>query len=224
MVLLEPIFLTYFKNVPKLDLKHIKKQLLKKQQEEKTAKNKAKIQQVIEARDQTTFADAMSGVTPLKHDKVHHDSNKPLIKLRKQAGTDETFDLEINDPLSDELEVEEVDKEATLSFCRSGIQKNVFKKLRTGHYRVSDELDLHGATIKQAKQILVYYLQEAVQFEGCCIRIIHGKGHRSGNNKPVLKTYVNHWLSEHDRVLAFHSSKPKDGGTGAVYVLLKNIN
>jgi len=207
--------------VAKLDLKYIKKELLKKQQAEKKAKTKANIQHAIDARDQTIFEDAMSGVAPLKHDKVHHDSSKPLIKFSKQTPADDTTQLEINDPLSDELEVEEIDKEATLSFCRSGIQKSVFKKLRTGNYRISDELDLHGSTIKQAKKILVYYLQEAVQFEGCCIRIIHGKGHRSGNNKPVLKTYVNHWLSEHERVLAFHSSKPKDGGTGAVYVLLK---
>ena len=127
----------------------------------------------------------------------------------------------IYDTLSDELEIEDVDSEEILSFCRSGIQRNVFKKLRSGQYRISDELDLHGTTLKQAKQILLYYLQEAVQFESCCIRIIHGKGHRSGNNKPVLKTHVNHWLTEHERVLAFHSSKAQDGGTGAVYVLLK---
>lgn len=207
--------------MPKLDLKHIKKQLLEKQQAEKVAQKKTKIQQAIDERDQTIFADAMSDVTPLEHDKVHHGSSKPLIKLRKQTETDEALEFEIHDPLSDELEVEEIEKEATLSFCRSGIQKNVFKKLRSGNYQISDELDLHGASIKQAKQILVYYLQEAVQFESSCIRVIHGKGHRSSNNKPVLKTHVNHWLSEHDRVLAFHSCKPKDGGTGAVYLLLK---
>ena len=127
----------------------------------------------------------------------------------------------INDPLSDELEVTEVDGGEVLSFCRDGIQKNVFKKLRSGGYRISDELDLHGSSIKQAKEILVYYLQEAAQFEGCCIRIIHGKGLSSGKQKSVLKTYINHWLSEHERVLAFHSAKIRDGGTGAVYVLLR---
>ena len=52
------------------------------------------------------------------------------------------------------LEINEVDPAEILSFCRDGIQKNVFKKLRSGGYRISDELDLHGATIKQAKQIL----------------------------------------------------------------------
>ncbi|KAG1660449.1 hypothetical protein GQR58_021998 [Nymphon striatum] len=161
----------------------------------------------------------MQGVKPLSDDKAYHEAERPTAKIRP---AEEDFEeLFIHDPLSDELEVDEVEMEGVLSFCREGIQKNVFKKLRSGNYRISDELDLHGSTIKQAKLILVYYLQEAVQFEGCCIRIVHGKGNRSGDKKPVLKTQVNHWLSEHERVLAFHSCKPKDGGTGAVYVLLK---
>ena len=202
----------------KLDLKKLKKELRKKQQAEKSAQKKAIIQVANHNRDHNIFREAMSGVTPLNHDKAYHEAEKPGAKRIKHE-TDEEF--VINDPLSDELEVTEVDAAETLSFCRAGIQKSVFRKLRSGNYRISDELDLHGFTIKQAKQILVYFLQEAVQFESCCIRIIHGKGHRSGNKKPVLKTQVNHWLSEHERVLAFHSAKPSDGGSGAVYVLLK---
>ena len=205
-------------SVTKIDLKNIKKQLLEQQKADKAAAEKMQLQQAHESHEHNMFNEAMSDVVPLKHDKVHHDSSKPKAKRREII---EQADFEIIDPLSDELEIEEIDPEDTLSFCRTGIQKSVFKKLRSGAYRISDELDLHGATVKQAKQILVYYLQEAVQFENCCIRIVHGKGHRSGNNKPVLKTHVNHWLSEHERVLAFHSAKPKDGGTGAVYVLLK---
>jgi DNA-nicking Smr family endonuclease len=55
-----------------------------------------------------------------------------------------------------------------------------------------------------------------------CIRIIHGKGKRSRNNKgPVIKTKVNHWLRQRDDVLAFCSARPIDGGTGAIYVLLR---
>ncbi len=202
----------------KHDLKKIKKQLLAQQKHLKTVAAKAKRQKAQVSQEQNLFTQAMSDVVPLKHDKVHHNNNKPIAKRRN---ADEEPNLEIIDPLSDERELEEVDAEETISFCQSGIQKSVYRKLRSGAYRISDELDLHGATVKQAKQILVYFLQEAVQFENCCIRIIHGKGHRSGKNKPVLKTHVNHWLSEHERVLAFHSAKPKDGGTGAVYVLLK---
>lgn len=204
----------------KLDLKRIKKQLLETQKAEKAARKKTQIQQANDNHDHRIFREAMSGVSPLKHDKVQHDSSKPKAK---RIEPDEKENNEIHDPLSDQLHIEEVDTEETLSFCRAGIQKKVFRKLRSGSYHISDELDLHGATVKQAKKILLYYLQHAVQYENHCIRIIHGKGHRSGNNKPVLKTYVNHWLSEHERVLAFHSARPRDGGTGAVYVLLKRI-
>lgn len=203
----------------KKNLKALKKQLGEKQLAEKTAEQQAHIQKVHDNRNQDYFREAMQGVIPLSDDKAYHEAEKPRAKLLKHHQLEE--EITIHDPLSDELEVEDVDSEEILSFCRSGIQKNVFKKLRSGNYRISDELDLHGTTLKQAKKIFLYYLQEAVQFESCCVRIIHGKGHRSGNNKPVLKTHVNHWLSEHERVLAFHSAKLKDGGTGAVYVLLK---
>ena len=203
------------------DLKKLKKQLLKNQKAAKAAEKSSLIQQANNSRDESIFREAMNGVSPLSNknsDIAYHEESKPVAK---QLQHQEESISEINDPLSDELEVEEFDSEDTLSFCETGIQKSVFRKLRSGNYRISDELDLHGTTLKQAKKILMYYLQEAIQFESCCIRIIHGKGHRSGNNKPVLKTYVNHWLEEHERVLAFHSAKPKDGGAGAVYVLLK---
>jgi len=207
--------------VAKLDLTKLKKELLKKQKAEKEARLKEEHQQTKENIDHNIFREAMSGVKPISHDRAYHETEKPKVTQFQQLLEDE---FSFNDPLSDELEIEEKKVEEVLSFCRPGIQKNVFKKLRSGNYRISDELDLHGASLKQAKKILVYYLQEAIQFESCCIRIIHGKGYRSGNNKPVLKTHVNHWLSEHERVLAFHSAKPKDGGTGAVYVLLKTKN
>lgn len=200
-------------------LKSLKKQLIEKTKEDKVAKQASEKQQQQTQEDNNYFQNAMSGVNPLTSENVVHKTEKPKVKRIQQDDFDD--DLYINDSLSDELEVEEVDGSEILSFRRDGIQNNVFKKLRSGGYRISEELDLHGSSIKEAKEYLIYYLHEAVQFEGCCIRIIHGKGLSSGKQKPVLKTYVNHWLSEHERVLAFHSAKIKDGGTGAVYLLLK---
>ena len=54
-----------------------------------------------------------------------------------------------------------------------------------------------------------------------CVRIIHGKGYRSGARGPVLKTAVNLWLRRHHDVIAFVSARTIDGGTGALYVLLR---
>lgn len=210
-------------NFDQKSLKALKKQLTEKKKTEKLQQQEQAKQNVQEQQDENYFKEAMSGVNPLTSDQtsnnVIHSKQKPPAKLINHFDFED--DLIVNDPLSDELEVTEIDGGEILSFCRDGIQKNVFKKLRSGHYRISDELDLHGLNVKQAKEVLVYYLQEAVQFEGCCIRIIHGKGLSSGKQKSVLKTYINHWMTEHERVLAFHSTKIKDGGTGAVYVLLK---
>jgi DNA-nicking Smr family endonuclease len=40
-------------------------------------------------------------------------------------------------------------------------------------------------------------------------------------NGPVLKRGVDQWLRRWEPVLAFVSARQADGGTGAVYVLLK---
>jgi len=193
-------------NFDQKSLKNLKKQLIEKNKEEKAKKQASEKEKKIVQEESNYFQNAMEGVKPLISDNIHHETEKPKAKRIQH---DDFEEEEIIDSLSDELEFGD------------GIQNNVFKKLRSGGYRISKELDLHGSSIKQAKEYLIYYLHEAVQFEGCCIRIIHGKGLSSGKQKPVLKTYVNHWLSEHERVLAFHSAKIRDGGTGAVYVLLK---
>ena len=52
------------------------------------------------------------------------------------------------------------------------------------------------------------------------MRIIHGKGLRSGHRGPVLKTAVSAVLRRTGAVLAYVSARPVDGGTGALYVLL----
>ena len=54
-----------------------------------------------------------------------------------------------------------------------------------------------------------------------CVRIIHGKGLRSGGRGAVLKSALNDWLKRHHDVMAFASAKGIDGGTGALYVLLR---
>jgi DNA-nicking Smr family endonuclease len=55
------------------------------------------------------------------------------------------------------------------------------------------------------------------------VRIIHGKGYGSNNQGPIIKPLVNKWLQQRNEILAFCSARPNDGGTGAVYVLLKTL-
>jgi DNA-nicking Smr family endonuclease len=52
------------------------------------------------------------------------------------------------------------------------------------------------------------------------VRIIHGKGLRSGPSGPVIKRRIGRWLRRRNEVLAYCSARPVDGGTGAIYLLL----
>jgi DNA-nicking Smr family endonuclease len=107
-----------------------------------------------------------------------------------------------------------------LVFHRPTVQPAVLRKLRRGEYRMQREIDLHGLTVAEAKAALRQFLVAALEQQVRCVRIIHGKGLRSGHRGPVLKTAVNAVLRRSDAVLAYVSARPVDGGTGAVYVLL----
>jgi DNA-nicking Smr family endonuclease len=107
-----------------------------------------------------------------------------------------------------------------LVFHRPTVQPAMLRKLRRGEYRVQREIDLHGLTVAEAKAALRQFLVAALEQQVRCVRIIHGKGLRSGHRGPVLKGAVNAMLRRSDAVLAYVSARPVDGGTGAVYVLL----
>jgi len=107
-----------------------------------------------------------------------------------------------------------------LVFHRAGLQSPVLRKLRRGHYRVEAELDLHGHSVVAAKHALRDFLADALHSQMRCVRIIHGKGLRSGHRGPVLKSAVSGVLRRTGAVVAYVSARPVDGGTGAVYVLL----
>ncbi|SHG27267.1 DNA-nicking endonuclease, Smr domain [Xylella fastidiosa] len=108
----------------------------------------------------------------------------------------------------------------TISYRSKALPSRLFQRLKRGQFSVQDELDLHGATVVQAETLLRQFLLEAHTYEYGCVRIIHGKGLQSNGGTPVLKNLVNQLLRLRKDVLAFHSSPPAQGGTGAVLVLL----
>src|SRR6266403_1139482 len=108
-----------------------------------------------------------------------------------------------------------------LSFPRAGVRIQVMRRLRRGFYPIDDELDLHGLSQTAARGRLAEFIADSRNRGGRCVRIIHGKGHRSGARGPVLKTAVNLWLRRLPDVMAFVSARAMDGGAGAVYVLLR---
>ena len=106
------------------------------------------------------------------------------------------------------------------AFRRERLPPRDWQRLRRGQFSAQDELDLHGANALQAETLLGRFLAEAVESGLGCVRIVHGKGTGTGEGVPVLKNLVDRWLRQRGEVLAFHSTPPAQGGTGALLVLL----
>ncbi len=163
------------------------------------------------------FREAVGPVVPVASDRAHQPPPGPPPIPRQRLADEARLR---DDMLSDEY-LPELETGDELWFARPGLQHSLLRKLRRGQYSVAAELDLHGMTVVEARQAIVQFLQRVRRRERRCVRIIHGKGNRSQNREPVLKHMVNRWLRQRDEVLAFSSARPVDGGTGAVYVLLK---
>jgi len=107
-----------------------------------------------------------------------------------------------------------------LLFRRPQIGEQALRRLRSGHYRVEAEIDLHGLTAAQVEPALRDFLAEAMHQHLRVVRVIHGKGLRSGHRGPVLKQVANAYLCRIGAVLAFASAREVDGGSGALLVLV----
>ncbi len=128
------------------------------------------------------------------------------------------------DVLADSLDPDcmaEVAADDGIQFRRNGVRDKTFRQLKRGQLRIQDEIDLHGMTSDEAYDSLKDFIGLS-RAKGCrCIRVIHGKGHRSGHRGPVLKRQVAVWLRRFDDVLACCPARPMDGGDGAAVVLLR---
>ncbi|MCB1689285.1 MAG: DNA endonuclease SmrA [Halioglobus sp.] len=110
-----------------------------------------------------------------------------------------------------------------LSFQRPGVQNGVFRKLKQGRYEAQSRLDLHRMTAQIARKEIFEFIEESYSYGLRSVLIIHGKGESKAEQarSSILKGCVDQWLRDLEPVLAFHSAQPRDGGTGAAYVLLR---
>ena len=172
----------------------------------------------ISDEDSALFRDAIGDITPIKKQRVITEQKKPVARpLQKEADEIQVMS-ELLDSDFDSANLEMGDE---LLFLRSGIQKQTLRKLRRGQYPIEAELDLHGMRVAEAREELAEFLKYCQHRSKRCVRIIHGKGLGSKDKKPVIKNKLHNWLQQWDEVLAYCSAPKMDGGTGAIYLLLK---
>ncbi|NCF61214.1 MAG: SMR domain protein [Gammaproteobacteria bacterium] len=168
-------------------------------------------------REKEMFRRAMSDVTPLKSTNRIDPPSKKTFPRELQLEKD---DQAVMDKLlAGDEDTVELENGEELLYLKPGYQKRVLRRLRRGYYSVEDTIDLHYMDVPTAKQVLRDFLERASQRQFGCVRVIHGKGLRS-RNLPRLKMMTNKVLRNHALVVAFASSRPVSGGTGATDILL----
>ncbi len=166
------------------------------------------------------FRSMVGAVTPLAiKQRVEHD-RPPHPPIPKQRIEDDQQVLIAS--VSDEFEIDTLlHTDAELSFRRPGIGPDVLRRLRRGEWVIQDHLDLHGARVDEARELLAGFLREAIKRGLRCVRVVHGKGLGSKDRQPVLKGKTRVWLAQREEVIAFCQARPAEGGSGALVVLLR---
>jgi DNA-nicking Smr family endonuclease len=166
--------------------------------------------------DAALFRRAIGKVRPLAHDRAQQPRAAPKARPRPLEAPP------VEDSLPDSALPELPERGEAMQFVRPGLQRRLTRRLRRGQLRIEEDLDLHGLTVSGAKRALERFLAECQASGRRCVRVVHGKGAGSATGRPVIKSHVDRWLRLRPEVLAFCSALPRDGGTGAVYVLLRS--
>lgn len=187
----------------------------KKKASSKILKDSSK---TVSAEERDLFRDAVGEVKPVATDKQQLVRKKPPAIPRSRERDERSVMEEL---LSDFSENDLLETGEHLSWTCPGVQRSVLKNLKSGKYARQATLDLHGFTKEESRIVMRQFLHDVVEDQLTCVSIIHGKGRKHSGMPPVLKPAVATWLSRHKHILAFCSAREVDGGTGAVYVLLR---
>ncbi|KTC86018.1 MULTISPECIES: Smr/MutS family protein [Legionella] len=168
--------------------------------------------------DKALFRKMMSGVKPLqKTNKIQLSTPPKVTKIHKRESIprQDIPTIYLSDYYTNEVQAQTI-----LSYSSHSIPSKRLRELKMGLIPWEARLDLHGQKTEAARESLIKFITQQTNLAHRSLLIIHGKGSRQGET-PVLKNLVNHWLPQFSQVLAFHSALARDGGEGALYVLLK---
>lgn len=98
------------------------------------------------------------------------------------------------------------------------------RELEEGRFAVHSHVDLHGMVLEDAMARVDDFIADSQRRGERCVLVVTGKGNNSPGHRGVLRQSIPDWLARGPsarRVLAFASARPCDGGSGALYVLLR---
>jgi DNA-nicking Smr family endonuclease len=183
--------------------------------------------------DARAFKEAMRGARPLPPEDRQRRAalppapargappRRPPRPTRALVGTLALTDAALTESTAFEVQV----TGDSIAGRATGIDAKLLRRLKAGEFPVDARLDLHGRARDQALGALERFMNSAHQQEQRCVLLIHGRGHHSAEDGPVLKPMAWQWLTASTLassvVMAFASARPAQGGDGATLVLLR---
>jgi DNA-nicking Smr family endonuclease len=172
------------------------------------------------------FLEAMSDVKPLSGSRktitrVPNPDMRPAHPVRDDELEAMTH---LSDLVSGAAEMDITFSDEYIEGSVHGFSRKLMQKLKKGRFPVQDYMDLHGLTKQDAEVRIRDFLLQSNRRGLRCVLVVHGRGLNSEDHIPVLKERLPIWLSRgpvKKIVLAFSTAMPYDGGTGAIYVLLR---
>jgi DNA-nicking Smr family endonuclease len=205
------------------DLADLKK---KKPGSVEAPEKKAPSEEEMGADDDRYFLSKMSDVAPLSPgaEKIVIFPSEDLSPARPVRNEDMEAIAHLCDLVSGSAEMDITFSDEYIEGSVKGFDRKLMQKLKKGQFPIQDYVDLHGM-IKQDAEVRVRDFLQKSQRQGFrCVLVVHGKGLNSENHIPVIKEQIPLWLSRgpvRKIILAFSTAMPYDGGTGAIYILLK---
>ena len=190
--------------------------------------------------DDVLWQEVVKTVNPLPQDMIWQQQNKtpkPGLPIQKPSGKNDSVDhapdkhpvakhylnissftTNMTSRLSSNRELKPADLTAEKV---SGISRTDAKRIISGQVIPTARLDLHGMTKDNARIALRRFIADRQMEKHQHVLVITGKGTAG---KGVIRQALPNWLDESplsEQVVAYHTAKPKDGGTGAWYLKLR---
>lgn len=170
------------------------------------------------------FQKAMEQVTPLAKKGGREIPREPAdlkVTVSDQARTGKK---QLQDLVEGKIEFEISLSDEYLQGNVLGLDSRISRKLQSGQFSPENHLDLHGQTADQAWTSLIHFVRDNYLNNRRCLVIIPGRGKNSPDGRGVLRHEIQTWLTRDPLkrvILAFSTARPRHGGTGALYLLLR---
>jgi DNA-nicking Smr family endonuclease len=177
------------------------------------------------ADDRDLFEAAVRGVVPIPADERRRVAPaRPPAAPSPVLREEDAALAELADLVAGVAAFDISDTEEHVEGMVIGLDPRILRRLRAGEFAYQGHLDLHGMTADEAKPAVQEFVFRSMVAAHRCVLLVHGRGRNSPDQRPILKDRLKDWLTHGElgrRVLAFSTARPYDGGSGAMYVLLR---